>query len=73
MSWLSSWLNNEPQRDAINRSKNLAKEKGILVGISSGANFAAAQKLAKKFPNQKIATIFSDSSERYLSIELFEK
>ena len=26
MSWLSSWLNNEPQRDAINRSKNLAKD-----------------------------------------------
>ena len=57
--------------EAIMVSKKLAKEKGILVGISSGANFAAARKLAEKFPDQKIATIFPDGGERYLSIELF--
>jgi len=58
--------------EAITASKNLARAKGILVGISSGANFAVAQKLAEKFPNQKIVTIFSDGGERYLSTELFD-
>ncbi len=58
--------------EAIAASKNLARAKGILVGISSGANFAAAQKLAEKFPDQKITTIFPDGGERYLSTELFD-
>lgn len=57
--------------EAIAVSKNLAKKKGLLVGISAGANFAAARKLAEKFPDQKIATVFPDGGERYLSTELF--
>ncbi|MFH0776728.1 MAG: cysteine synthase A, partial [Patescibacteria group bacterium] len=56
--------------DAIQTSRALA-QKGWLVGISSGANFAAARILAQKFPDAKIATIFCDSGERYLSTELF--
>ena len=56
--------------DAIQNSRALAK-KGLFVGISSGANFAAAKILAEKFPEQEIATIFPDGGERYLSTELF--
>ncbi|MBU1089319.1 cysteine synthase A [Patescibacteria group bacterium] len=58
--------------EALAASKFLAREKGILAGISSGANFAAARKLASKFPDQKIATVFPDGGERYLSTELFD-
>lgn len=55
---------------ALNSARELA-QKGLLVGISAGANFAAARILAAKFPEQKIVTIFPDSGERYLSTELF--
>ena len=51
--------------EAIIASKKLAKNHGILVGISSGANFLASQKLKERFPN--IVTIFPDRGERYLS------
>ena len=51
--------------DAIKRSKKLAKEFGILVGISSGANFLVAKELKKKYKN--VITIFPDRGERYLS------
>ena len=57
--------------DALASSRALAK-KGFFVGISSGANFAAAKILARKFPDAKIATIFCDGGERYISTELFE-
>jgi len=56
--------------EAIKISRELAKQ-GWLVGISSAANFAAAQILSQKFPDQKIVTIFPDGGERYLSTELF--
>lgn len=58
--------------DAINEAKNLAKNHGILCGISSGANLVAAKQLSKKFPDKKIVTIICDFGERYLSTELFE-
>jgi len=51
--------------DAIEMSKKLAKEHGILVGISSGANFLAATKVKKKYRN--VVTVFPDRGERYLS------
>jgi cysteine synthase len=53
--------------EASENSKILSQKFGILAGISSGANFAATKKLAKKNPTAKIITIFSDSLERYLS------
>ena len=56
---------------AIQASRDLAR-RGWLVGISSGANFAAAKLVSQKFPEQKVTTIFCDSGERYLSTELFE-
>lgn len=51
--------------DAIEMSKRLAKEHGILVGISSGANVLAAMKMKEKYKN--VVTVLSDGGERYLS------
>jgi len=53
-------------RDAINASRKLAKAYGLLVGISSGANFLAAMQLKRKY--QKVITVFPDRGERYLSV-----
>ncbi len=57
--------------DAINTAKELAKQEGILVGISAGANVWASNFIAQKYPNKKIVTILCDTGERYLSTELF--
>ncbi len=54
-------------KDAISMSKKLARDYGILVGISSGANVLAAVELSKKFKN--IVTILPDRGERYLSCD----
>jgi cysteine synthase A len=60
--------------EAIAMAKRLAKEEGILVGISSGANVHAAIEVAKKTgKNKVIVTILPDRAERYFSSELFEK
>lgn len=58
--------------DAINMSKRVAKDEGLLVGISSGANLVAACEVAKQNPNKIIVTILCDTGERYLSTELFK-
>jgi cysteine synthase A len=59
--------------DAINRTKQLAKEEGLLVGISSGANLEASIIEASKEENRdkNIVTILCDTGERYLSTEVF--
>lgn len=59
-------------KDAFKCARELASKEGLLVGISSGANFYAAKELAKKYPNKNILTILNDTGERYLSTELFE-
>jgi cysteine synthase len=46
--------------------RRLAREEGLLVGPSSGANVHAAHELAKKMPHATIVTILCDSGERYL-------
>ncbi|MCP3685632.1 MAG: cysteine synthase A [bacterium] len=51
--------------DAIEMQKKLAKEHGVLVGISSGANVLAAMKAKEKY--KKVVTILPDRGERYLS------
>jgi len=60
--------------DAVKTARRLAKEEGILVGISSGAAaWAALQVAARKESKEKlIVVIFPDSGERYLSTDLFE-
>lgn len=54
--------------DAIQETKAFARETGILVGISSGANIALAKRLAGYYPNKTIVTIAPDGGEKYLSV-----
>ena len=59
--------------EAISTAKALAKKEGIMCGISSGTNVAAALKLAKKLGKGKtVLTILPDTAERYFSTPLFE-
>lgn len=59
--------------EAIEISKRLASEEGIMCGISSGTNVAAALKLAKKLGKGKtVVTILPDTAERYFSTPLFD-
>ncbi len=60
--------------DAFAMAKRVAKEEGLLIGISSGANLHAAYVLAQKAENRGkiIVTILCDTAERYLSTELFD-
>jgi cysteine synthase A len=59
--------------EAIVTAKALAKQEGILVGISAGAAVAAALTVAEELgPNKKVLTIAPDGGERYLSTILFE-
>jgi cysteine synthase A len=60
--------------EAIQHSRRLAREEGILSGISCGAAIAAALRIAKlkEFEGQTIVVILPDAGERYLSGVLFE-
>jgi cysteine synthase A len=60
--------------DAIEFARRLAKEEGILVGISCGAAAAAAVRLAfrDEFAGKTIVAIMPDLAERYMSTALFE-
>lgn len=58
--------------EAIRTAKELASKEGILCGISSGTNVAAAIKLAKKLGKGKtVVTVLPDTAERYFSTPLF--
>jgi cysteine synthase A len=60
--------------EAISTSKALAAKEGIMCGISSGTNVAAALKLAKKLGKGKtVVTVLPDTAERYFSTPLFEE
>ena len=74
-------LNNEIYSDiciisddeAIKTAKDLAKYEGLMCGISSGTNVAAAKRLAKKLGKGKtVVTVLPDTAERYFSTPLFE-
>lgn len=59
--------------EAIQTSKDLARLEGLMCGISSGTNVAAAKKLAKKLGKGKtVVTVLPDTAERYFSTPLFE-
>lgn len=59
--------------EAINTSKRLIREEGILCGISSGTNVAAALRMAQLLGEGKtVVTVLPDTGERYFSTELFE-
>ncbi|MBQ8338080.1 MAG: pyridoxal-phosphate dependent enzyme, partial [Oscillospiraceae bacterium] len=58
--------------EAIKTAKDLASKEGIMCGISSGTNVAAAIKLAKKLGKGKtVVTVLPDTAERYFSTPLF--
>lgn len=58
--------------EAIQTAKDLARKEGIMCGISSGTNVAAAIQLAKKLgPGKTVVTVLPDTAERYFSTPLF--
>ncbi len=60
--------------EAIQTAKDLARLEGLMCGISSGTNVAAAIKLAKKLGKGKtVVTILPDTAERYFSTPLFDR
>ncbi len=60
--------------EALDTSRQLAAREGIMCGISSGTNVAAALKLARKLgPGKTVVTILPDTAERYFSTPLFEE
>ena len=59
--------------EAIQTAKDLARKEGLMCGISSGTNVAAAIALAKKLGKGKtVVTVLPDTAERYFSTPLFE-
>ena len=60
--------------EALETSRRLAREEGLMVGISAGTNVAAALKLAKKLGKGKtVVTVLPDTAERYFSTPLFDE
>ena len=59
--------------EALQTSRDLARLEGIMCGISSGTNVAAAKRLAKKLGKGKtVVTVLPDTAERYFSTPLFD-
>lgn len=59
--------------DAIRMAKEFAKKHGLLVGISSGANFLAAKQVMEKYKYKNVVTVLPDGGERYLAFFFEEK
>jgi len=59
---------------AFEMAKRVAKEEGLMVGVSSGANLQASFEIASRKENQgkTVVTILCDTAERYMSTELFD-
>lgn len=59
--------------EALDTSRRLAREEGMMCGISSGTNVACAIKLAMKLgPGKTVVTVLPDTAERYFSTPLFQ-
>lgn len=60
--------------EAIATAQELARNEGLMVGVSSGTNIAAAKRLAKKLgPGKTVVTLLPDTGERYFSTALFSE
>ncbi|MFR1114079.1 MAG: pyridoxal-phosphate dependent enzyme, partial [Blautia sp.] len=60
--------------EALRTAKDLARKEGLMCGISSGTNVAAALRLARMLGKGKtVVTILPDTAERYFSTPLFEE
>ena len=60
--------------DAILMAQRLARELGLAVGISSGANFLGAVKVQDALaPDAEVVTVFPDDDKKYLSTDLFRE
>jgi cysteine synthase A len=60
--------------EAMNYTRRLAQEEGMLVGISSGAACAASMRVAKTLgPGKVVVTVFADKGEHYLSTDIFNR
>lgn len=60
--------------EALQTARDLAAKEGLMCGISSGTNVAAALQLAKKLgPGKTVVTVLPDTAERYFSTPLFEE
>ncbi|WP_314729987.1 cysteine synthase A [Peptostreptococcus stomatis] len=57
--------------EAYEMVRQVANDEGILLGISAGANIAAAKKLAERFPGKKIVTVAPDGADKYMSMGIF--
>lgn len=61
-------------KEAVETAQKLARLEGLMCGISSGSNVAAAIRLAKKLGKEKtVVTVLPDTAERYFSTPLFDK
>lgn len=59
--------------EALSMARRLAREEGLMCGISSGTNVVAALRMARELgPGKTVVTICPDTGERYISTELFE-
>jgi cysteine synthase B len=59
--------------DAHRMVLRLAREEGLLVGVSSGANIVAAMQLAASQPEALVVTVFPDSASKYLSEDFWQE
>lgn len=57
--------------EAYEMVRQVANDEGILLGISAGANIAAAKRLAERFPNKKVVTVAPDGADKYMSMGIF--
>jgi cysteine synthase B len=64
------WIETE---DAYRMVRRLAREEGVLAGISSGANVFAATQLARRIGQGRIVTILCDSADKYLTEQFWEE
>lgn len=59
--------------EAYEMVKRLARQEGLLVGISSGANVASALKVARQLTQGVVVTVFCDNADKYLSEHFWEE